>query len=190
MSSFYNRRDEGDTIVFAVTPAPYPGSLQANMALIGGAILILISLPMMAILIGFLFLPIGLLVVFQGIRLMSKRSAENANRVPSEIRVGPTSIAAKGRDYKADDVVEFTVTHQAAGPAKVRYESVTTSSQAIGATIRDNTANAQSHVGYEASVRLRSDSRPIILAGGLTEQTASTLTRDLAEALVRARQAA
>jgi len=44
-------------------------------------------------------------------------------------------------------------------------------------------------VNYQASVRLRSDSRPIVLVSGLTHETATALIRDMAAALFDAREA-
>lgn len=190
MTSFYHRREEGHDTVFHVTPAPYPGEAVPNVLFWGGVALIVCGLPLMIILIGFLFIFIGVIAVIQGRKRKRLWQAENASRQPKNIRVDAVGVTIDGHIYRAADIVEFTVTHQSAGPAIVRYERITTAGGAIGASLRDNTENAQGHVGYQASLRLRSDSRPIVLVAGLTEQTASSLIRDLSEALAGARQAA
>lgn len=190
MSSFYNRREEGRDTIFHVTPAPYPGEAVPNLLFWGGVFLIVCGLPLMIVLVGFLFVIIGVIAVLQGRKRKRLWQAENASRQPRNIRVDAAGVTVVSHTYGAADIVEFSVTHQSAGPATVRYERITTAGGAIGASLRDNTENAQAHVSYQASLRLRSDSRPIVLMSGLTEQTASALIQDLSDALTRARQAA
>lgn len=190
MSSFFSRADDGHGTVFSVTPAPFPGSAQASLLFYGGIVCAIVSVPMMAILVGFIMFPLSLLFIYTGSKLRSRFTTENARRVPQKIVVTPSAVAAAGREFAHHDILEFVVTHSAAGPAKVRYERIASGSAAMGATLRENTANAQNYVCFQASVRLRSDSRPIVLVDGLTEQTAEALCRDLAGTLAEARRAA
>lgn len=183
MSSFYNRSDRPDGTVFSVTPAPYPGAAQVHLLLFGGIFTALFSLAMMLILIGFLLLPFSILMFFAWWKLRKRFNEENAHRVPQDIHISADGIRAAGRQFRAADIAEVMVTHSMAGPERVHYERVDNTAKALGATLRENTQNAQHFVCYEASVRLRSDSRPNVIVGGLTHQTAAALVRDIREAL-------
>jgi hypothetical protein len=183
MSSFYNRSDHPDGTVFSVTPAPYPGEAQLQLLFFGSIFTALFSLAMMVILIGLLLFPFSIFMFFAWRKLRKRFKEENARRVPQDIHVSADGIRASGRQFRASDIAELMVTHSMAGPERVHYERVDNTAKALGATLRENTQNAQHFVCYEASVRLRSDSRPNIVVGGLTHQTAEALVRDIRDAL-------
>lgn len=183
MSSFYNRSDHPDGTVFSVTPAPYPGAAQVHLLFFGSIFTALFSLAMMVIVIGFLLFPFSILMFFAWRKLRKRFNEENAQRVPQDIHISVDGLRVSGRQFRAADIAEVMVTHSMAGPERVHYERVDNTAKALGATLRENTQSAQHFVCYEASVRLRSDSRPNIIVGGLTHQTAQALVHDIRDAL-------
>jgi hypothetical protein len=81
------------------------------------------------------------------------------------------------------DVKGFLVTHRNAGPSTGMVHLVRSEAHAAGLNAGLRLNAEQEFVSYQASLRLKSGSRPEILTPGLTEQTANALVCDLAEAV-------
>lgn len=175
MGSHYNRQDRDGDVLFSVTPAPYPGDRAAGQIMMLGVGAICVGVLLLLFVVGIAFIGLGIAWIVQSRRLGARWARENEGRKPKDILVNPSGVVADGRLYAAGDIMEFIVTHPDAGAAG-----------RTGAAVAD-LRNAQRAVSHQASVRLRSDSRPIVLVGGLAYQTASALIRDMAEGLVVAR---
>lgn len=179
MSSFYNRREQNGAVVFSVTPAPYPGDKGAGQIFALGVGAICVGVVLLIFVVGIAFIGLGIAWIIQSRNLKKRCELENARRVPKEIRVDAAGVVADGYLYEAADIVEIAVSHQDAGPAR----------QTTGKAVAD-LKNAQAFVSHQASVRLRSDSRPMVLVSGLTLETARALVQDISGALADARKAA
>lgn len=171
MGSYYNRRDQDGDVLFSVTPAAYPGDKAAGQIMMLGVGAICVGALLLLFVIGIVFIGLGIAWIVQSRNLRARWRRENENRKPRDILVNASGVVAGGRLYAAADIMEFVVTHPDAG-----------TSGRTGAAVVD-LKNAQMAVSYQASLRLRSDSRPVALACGLTQQTASALIRDMAEVL-------
>ena len=79
----------------------------------------------------------------------------------------------------------FVVTHAEAGASSDRVHVVRSNAHAVALNAGLQLKASQQHVSFQTSVRLKSDSRPEPLVGGLTEQTARALAEDLVDAVSR-----
>lgn len=178
MSSFYNRREQNGAVFFSVTPAPYPGDKGAGQIFALGVGMICVGVVLLIFVVGIAFIGLGIAWIIQSRNLKKRCELENARRVPKEIRVDAAGVVVDGYLYEAADIVEIAVSHQDAGPARQTGKAVA------------DLKNAQAFVSHQASVRLRSDSRPMVLVSGLTLETARALVQDISGALSDARKAA
>lgn len=177
MRSHYNRREEDGDVLFSVTPAPYPGDKAAGQIMMLGVGAIGVGVLLLLFVVGIAFIGLGIAWIVQSRKLRARWVQENGDRKPKDILVSPSGVVADGRLYAAADIVELVATHPDAGASGRTGAAV--------AALR----NAQMAVSYQASVRLRSDSRPIVLVSGLTHETATALIRDMTAALFDAREA-
>lgn len=177
MSSFYNRREQGEVTVFTVTPAPYPGDKGAGQIFALGVAMICVGVVLLIFVVGIAFIGLGIAWIIQSRNLKKRCEFENAHRTPKDIKVSASGVAANGYLYEIENVVEVMVSHHDAGPSRQTGKAVA------------DLKNAQAFVSYQVSVRLRSDSRPIVLMGGLTSETARSLAQDISTLLTKARAA-
>jgi hypothetical protein len=177
VGSHYNRRDRDDDILFSVAPAPYPGDKAAEQIMMLGVGAICVGVLLLLFVVGIAFIGLGIAWIVQSRKLRARWRRENEGRKPKDILVNASGVVVDGCAYAAADIAEFVVTHPDAATGG-----------RTGAAVVD-LKNAQIAVSYQACLRLRSDSRPIVLVDGLTQQTASALVRDMAEVLVITRNA-
>lgn len=185
--SYFTAKRQGENTAFSVFPAPYPGALQANILMIGG--LIIMIAPMIIYFDAVVAsIPFGLLFFGPGYYLYRKRKKENDSRMPIEILAGKEVLHVRGQSFDVADIAGLIYGHKDSdatsgfwrGEVIVVDDSIAGS---IGRGIRDNTEHAQHDVSYQVKLRLKSDSRPITLASGLTAETARSLSGDIAKAL-------
>lgn len=177
MSSFYNRREQGEATVFTVTPAPYPGGKGAGQIFALGVAMICVGVVLLIFVVGIAFIGLGIAWIIQSCNLKKRCEVENASRTPKDIRVSASGIAANGYLFEIEDIVEVMASHHDAGPTRQTGKAVA------------DLKNAQAFVSYQVGVRLRSDSRPVVLMGGLTSETARSLAQDISALLTKARAA-
>lgn len=179
MDDYYNRRKDGDVVIFDIVPAPYPGSGLSNFGLWGGVLIILISIPLFIILIGFIFLALGIFVVWTQLKNNKAIAKENADRKPFSVSVSSSEISTKDSKILISDLRELQVGHAASGPSATQFVDVSSTAAMVGHNARMKVEAAQHHVSFQVLARMTGDSRPRLVAAGLTEQTARSLVDDL-----------
>jgi hypothetical protein len=181
VSSHYSRADADSSITFNVTPAPYPvGSFGRQTAFwIATAIA---GVPLVFVVIGLWMVPAGIYFALKTSRAHRANLARQQARQPVSIKVTADHLAANGRHIPLAEIKNFVVTHEDAGPSEDRVHVVRSDAHGVGLNAGLRLNAEQEYVSYQASVRLISDSRPQLLVGGLTEQTANALIDDLTEA--------
>ncbi|PQZ81785.1 hypothetical protein CQ035_11835 [Brevundimonas sp. MYb46] len=147
-----------------MTQAPYLGDKAAGQIMMLGVGSICVGVLLLLFVVGIAFIGLGIAWIVQSRKLRARWTRESG-------------VVADGCLYAAADIVELVATHPDAGACG-----------RTGTAVVD-LRNAQAAFSYQASVRLRSDSRAIVLVGGLTHQTAIALIRDMAAVLFVAREA-
>jgi len=172
--SEYRKRQENNSWVFDVTPAPAPKFL---LMAIGGGILILCALfGGLGIFSWLFFIPIGALGIWWG---YFRDGRPAAHRSPSSFRVTPAAIDAHGQVFPKDDIHRLIIKNG------VNNEVVGAPNLLIA--VPTATAMGMVHRGQVATVanalELETGGRSYFLAGGMDQTTAFGLLHDVSKVL-------
>ena len=174
--------ETSDGAQFDITPASKPASFGCMVVCVYamGAIGALIALVGLVSgsggqLIGGLVLAVPVAVGF----FIFRQMANAHDRVPVRMLVNPDGITIGQRFYAASDIRELILRlpHDAGGAEMVTYH--TKASAQAGAAIGLELRNRS----YALMARLKSSSKPEILAFGLTHNVGDSLLKDVSAAL-------
>lgn len=176
-SSEYRKRQEGDKVVFDVTPASCPRN--KSILYIAVPIFVIIGLGLLAsgitgilivILVGG---PIGYIMFYKDWRPVEHRS-------PSTFSVSPTEIECKGRTFRKEDIHRLIIKNGMT-KSEVAHAFVASGrasgSFAVGLQYREKISAVANALNLEAG----GNAYP--LAGGMSETTAFGLLTDVNRAL-------
>lgn len=171
-ASAYIKHQEGDALVFEVTPAAPPKFLWMT---IGGGVLALLGL-VMGPLGWILFLPVGAFGIWFG---YFKDIRPPAHRVPSRFRVRPNAIESNGQTFAKDDIHRLII--------KNGLSNEVVGNQNVVIPVNTSTAMGVAHRAKVSVVanalELETGGRGYILAGGMDPTTAFGLLHDVSKAM-------
>lgn len=180
MDSYFTRSDTGEGVRFDITPAGYPSAGCMGMpVLVGSGAIALFTITNPLLVLAW---PLLAILAWMSWKIVKEGKAETAARQPQSVFVTKQGIIVDGRTFPASDVVEIAWSPRNTGPAQhyvVPDSNMQASAQAMGRNLRAR----MEHVSWMLSLRLRSDSRPVVIVRHLTPDTAKALGNDIMAAL-------
>lgn len=185
MSSYYSRHEAGGTVSFEIVPAPYPGSGQALFMLIAGIGLTLVSVFLIIVFVGLIMLPFAIFILYSGYRMRKAYGREAASRVPVTVTVSDDAVTSGSNRLQLSSLREIRVANASDGPVADQIVVANNAAQAAGQNMRLALNAQQEFVSFQVTARIAEDSRPHLLVGGLTKETARALASDLQDEVKR-----
>ena len=169
--SEYQKRPEGNGVVFDVTPAPVP---KYKYIVIMGAIACLFGLLVGPF--GWLtLLPIGAFGIWFG---YVRDMRPPAHRKPSSFKVSPTSVEVSGKTFPKDDIHRLIVKNGISNEVIPNVAIVNPNMGSVmGAAYRVKVSRVTN------SLELETGGRAYVLAGGMDQTTAFGLLHDVSKVL-------
>jgi hypothetical protein len=172
----FTRTDTAEGARFDIRPASKPVSLSCMLIIAYGFTAMIMYFGAKYNMLGpfaILWLPLLVLSVIATVATRDKYP-----RVPVTLIVNHEGVHANGVLYPREAIAEFALRNTAGGGKDIWYNSRSMASTG-GAAV----AAAHQNVGWGLFARPRTSSTPVILAFGLTPDTARALLNDVSEAM-------
>jgi hypothetical protein len=118
----------------------------------------------------------------KGTEMNSHYTRNDAQGLPT-FHVTPAPYPVGSHTIGRTGVRGFVITHEDEAVNTERVQVVRSQAEAAGLNAGLVLIAQQRYVSYQVAARLRDDSRPFVLVGGLTAQTAKARAEHLAEAI-------
>jgi hypothetical protein len=127
--------------------------------------------------------PLFIILAWLSWRAIKTARKDSAERIPQTIIVDSAGVEAGGRHYSASDIAEVQWAPPGADRPEQMHVLPDNRSHAAAYAMGQNIVAKIAHSSWVVMLRLRSDSRPVVIAHHLEPGTAEALGKDIISAM-------